>query len=151
MGYPSKYAISNLGAIFIYFILAFCLLLTLYAIMRIASKTCGSDGKVLKYARNFKAKIKWNGAIQFFNELYLCLSVSVAINMLYNEEALQFDTFGHIFNSLFAIASAVSLIIVPCIICYALVKYWAPAIKEANYYKKSASIIFYQRPTIYEK
>ena len=73
--------------------------------------------------------------IQFFNEIYLCLSISVFINFYNFSEALRFDTVAHTFNSIFTLVLAISLILIPCVIVCALAKHWGPKVDESNYYK----------------
>ena len=56
LGYPSKYAITNLGAILVYLILASCLVLIVVLILSIASKVFSSERVVIKFANNFMNK-----------------------------------------------------------------------------------------------
>ena len=56
LGYPSKYAITNLGAILVYLILASCLVLIVVLILSIASRVFNTDGVVIKFAKNFMDK-----------------------------------------------------------------------------------------------
>ena len=73
--------------------------------------------------------------IQFFNEIYLCLSISIFINFYDISEAFRFDTAANTFNSIFTSVLAISLILVPCIILYALTRHWGPKVDDSNYYK----------------
>ena len=51
LGYPSRYAISNLGALFVYFILSLLLLLLFVAIIKIANMMGLNKGKVLLFLK----------------------------------------------------------------------------------------------------
>jgi len=77
--------------------------------------------------------------LQFFNESYLLLSFSVAINV----KALIADwnvlsSFGTAVNSLIAGIAAASLIIVPAALIRGLHKHWYPAMSEAIGYRTNA-------------
>ena len=73
--------------------------------------------------------------IRFFNEIYLCLSISVFINFYNFSEAFRFDTVAYTFNSIFTLVLAISLILVPCVILYALAIHWGSKVDDSNYYK----------------
>ena len=137
LGYGSKYAIINLGAIYVYLVILMTILLVMLIVVKIVDFLECENGKVRTLVSRQFQKLKWNGAIRLFNELYTCLCFSVAINLHNGFEAVRFDSFKLLLNSLFALVTGISLVVVPVCVIYALCKHWAPVVRKANILKYS--------------
>ena len=79
LGYQSHFMISNLSSVFVFLILT--IFLQLVYLLIIKCDCCENNRRILIFTRKQHGQFKWNGAISFFNEVYLLLSITVAINM----------------------------------------------------------------------
>ena len=136
LGYGSHYIVTNLSSVFVFFIVD--LVIQLMFLLIIQCKCC--HNKIITVSSEMHGRFKWNGAISSFNEVYLLLSFCVAINLHGAYEGLpfkewiqlQFASGALTFNSLFALFSFLSLLIVPVLLIVVLNKYWYPHLEEAN-------------------
>ena len=78
IGYGSRLFIENTGSLFIYAILIALKLLLVNAIIKFCSKHKKLK-KVKKWAKRSKSGFLWAGAIEFQDELYLCVALSLGI------------------------------------------------------------------------
>ena len=88
------------------------------------------SGFFFRHATNLTKNFKWNGAIGFFNDIYLCLSVSVLLNLDF--AYMPFSTFALAFNSVLTIICALSLGLITGLIVYSLKKHWIKAVLGYN-------------------
>ena len=88
------------------------------------------ERKGIVIMRRWIDQVAWNGAIQTFNEIYLCLCFSVFFNFYSGISMDDFSTKGLIVNSSVAIVSGLSLVMVPAGCLYVLQQYWCKCIDE---------------------
>ena len=106
IGYGSRYTTENTGSLLIYLICIALRLLLFYAIM----KRCNPKFvRTRSWASRKRNDFLWSGAIDFFNENYLCIAFSLGINSSY----FKFTSVSEVFNNLFAIALTVAFFVIP--------------------------------------
>ena len=136
LGYESHFIISNISEIFVIFTLVLLVLLILSIIIKFGS-CLSNNSRILTLACRMSNYFYWNGAINCFNEAYLCLCFSICFNFT----AFEFTSWELIFNSLFAAIVFLNIFMVPIIIAIVLNKYWCPYMEEANRFSSSPNII----------
>ena len=141
LGYGSHYILSNIGPIFIFFFILVLLYLIFIALIKFGNLGFLNKGKVISFANSWTSAFKWNGAIQFFNESYLCICISVFFNIQRKKDedgswgqgtSIEFSGLAISINSSLAILSGASLILVPLVNLYALKKYYCKSNDLAN-------------------
>lgn len=63
LGYESRYIISNLGAIFVYWVLLTMLYPIFYALAKLSSRLGRKCKRINSFSRNWVAQFTWNGTI----------------------------------------------------------------------------------------
>ena len=84
--------------------------------------TITKSGKINNFMQNKRKMFFWGGLIDYFNESFIVLSISVCINT----SNLTFDTFSIGFNIVLAGLIGVSLIVGPIVIAI----YFFKALKQ---------------------
>lgn len=116
IGYESRYMLTNLGSIpvIILFIIALQLL---YSVVFKCSKP---GGRVNGFAGRKIANFRWSGFHNLFNELYLTMCFSIAINT----SAMDFISVGVAVNNVLALLCGSALLGMPPFIAVKLIKNW---------------------------
>ena len=91
-----------------------------------------SERWLCRKAKQLDDSLKWVGAQNILNELYLPICVCLLINL----EQTQFDSFSNGFNNVFAIIVAALVIIEPVVVCTSL----ALGLRERNQDKKTPKL-----------
>ena len=93
------------------------------------------ERKALVLMKRWTDYFAWNGTIQAYNEVYLCLCISVFFNTYTGINLEQFSTYGLALNSVLTIIFGLSLVMVPIAIVFILKKTWCKCIDEIVYVK----------------
>lgn len=81
LGYSSHFIITNLGPIFVFFVILLALQLIFKAVMRLCSNCLVPTNCIMRFTQKWTNYFEWNGSIRFYNEVYMCLCFSVFFNM----------------------------------------------------------------------
>ena len=114
IGYGSRIFIENTGSLLVYLIV----LGLQIAIAQFILKKLSKFKKLKKWAKTFKGGFIWSGAIDFQDELYLCVLFSLGIQV----GDFEFTSVSTSFNNLFSLAMALQTIVVPPILVFKLAK-----------------------------
>lgn len=108
IGYSSSLFIENTGTLLIYCFLIAIQFSFIYLIKRFLNLIT-----VLRKWANKKSKsFLWAGAIEFQDQLYLCVAMSLGLNC----SSFSFESVAMTINSLFAIAFGVLTLVTPPVI-----------------------------------
>ena len=115
IGYYSHYIVLNAGSITI-FLLSYLILQIVFAIL---AKTL-ADGKILRYVNWKRESFMWTGMIDFFMDIYLCLSYCCCINF----SSMGADNTSTGINNAYNVVIGIVLIIGPILIVRGLNRGW---------------------------
>jgi hypothetical protein len=113
LGYVSRYLIINTGSITIFIIANILLQLLLKCLTKICKR-----GKIHNFSHKKLASLQWAGCIEFFDEIYMNMSISFMINI----SAPNMDNGSEIGNNTFALVMGTCLLFIPMILSYKLCK-----------------------------
>lgn len=114
IGYGSRFVIENTGSLLIYlFVIAFLQLIFLLIVKKLERFK-----RLNKWAKRKRKNFFWAGAIDFFNEMFLCVAFSLGINYSH----FVFSSVSESINNLFAIALTGAVVILSPMIVFKLYK-----------------------------
>ena len=79
LGYESHFMISNLSSVFVFLVINLVVQLVHFLIAKY--ECCKRGNKIRVFSKKQHDQFVWNGAIEFFNEVYMLICIAVAINI----------------------------------------------------------------------
>ena len=113
LGYVSRYLIINTGSITIFIIANILLQIFLKCLTKIYKK-----GRIHNFSQKKLASLQWAGCIDFFDDIYMNMSISFMINI----SMPNMDNASEIGNNTFALVMGACLLFIPMILSYKLCK-----------------------------